>query len=254
MKYEDMFKYNQGVVPDGVIRVSPSSIKDLIKNRPFWIKSNVLKIRKQDDMTNANIGTVLHAMIEGTYKGLYEEEILEAGLSYFEFTNSWRVSEMLKIMYSQWKETYYLTDREVKQNETWLEYQPNDKVILSGTCDRISDGVIIDYKSSGSKISSIDSYRGQLYLYAWIARKMGMDIHSVRVVGVPRPRWSDKTEKFGVCSVTSITEPIDEEYMSKLITDVKDAIQDIIQACDSQEILNWIKSTEILNPYDRSDV
>ena len=64
-KYEDMFKYNSGrKLEEGCIRISPSGVKDLIKNRPHWINVNVLGNRKQDDMTNANIGTIIHAMIE----------------------------------------------------------------------------------------------------------------------------------------------------------------------------------------------
>jgi hypothetical protein len=251
---EDMFKYNAGVKPENGIRISPSGIKDFIKNRPHWIKSNVLGIRKQDDMSNANIGTIIHAMIEGVYLKIEPNDILQAGLDYFDFSDRWHKEEMLNIMFKSYMEDYYPTDMETQQNELWLEFKPNDRIIISGTCDRISNGVLIDYKSSASKVSRLDSYRSQLYLYAFMARQQGIDVHSIRVVGIPRPKLSEKTDKWGVCTVTSITEGIDEEYMQRLIGLIQEASKDILQVLDEPKILNWLESTQIQDPYDRSHV
>ena len=253
-KYDYMFKYNSGEPKEGQIRISPSGIKDLIKNRPHWIKSNVLNQRKQADMTNANIGTVIHAMIEATYKGIEPMGVLQAGLAYYEFTNMWDVGQMLEIMYESWKREYYPTDSEGGTNELWLEFEPSKEIVISGTSDRIVNNTIIDWKSTGSKLSSIDSYRGQLYMYAWIARKNGYEVDNIQAVGITRPRFSSKTKEWGKSSISVVNEPIDEEYLKILIGKVQHSVKDVLEVIGNKDILDWIGSTDILDPFDRSNI
>ena len=249
--------YNEGQTKEGQIRISPSGVKNLIYNRPFWIKQHILGMREINNKESLDLGTAMHHLFESYLLGKELSVSLPEAIEYLEmqgYSDTHEAHERLTKMFYMWKDNIHeFAEGEIK-TEQWLEFEPNDKIKMSGTLDAMFGDTILDWKSSGTRKKSLDAYKHQLYLYAFIARQQGMIVNNVGavVIKTPAKRTEPKGDEiFGSSAIDIIIEKIDEEFMDKFIKDLKESIKDIQFVIENQTILDWIKNTSIPDPYNR---
>lgn len=246
-----MFEYNEGVILENQLRISPSSVNDLLGHFPYWFKSKVLKQKYEyGKPDNRVIGTIIHKLIETLYTGEHTyDEVMAEGINYMEANNisdTWEMITKIGLMFDTWKEEFYNKYPKPRKLEHWLEFEPSNRIKISGTCDVIFDKTVFDWKSTQKKKSSISQYKNQLYLYAWLLRKEGATIENVGICFIQHPL------KSGNVNIVVIEEPIDEDYMKDLIAKIRTASELAIEAYDNETIRDFLSKIEVKSPYDRS--
>lgn len=247
-----MFEYNEGTVKENQIRISPSSVGDLITNFPYWFKAKVLKqpydYGKPD---NRVLGTVVHAMIDNYYsKEMSHEVLIERSSEYIinsGVSDSWDMIQMADVMFEAWIEEFGKKNKP-SSSEQWVEFEPNDRIKISGTYDAIFDKRVHDWKTTASKKSDFGSYKSQLYLYAWLLRRSNVDIDEIGITYIQKPLKSGKV------NVVTLIEPIDDGYMNQLIIKIQKASKKAIEALDNDVIREFISEIDVRSPYDRSSI
>lgn len=176
--------YNSGnPLKEGQIRISPSQVSMLSDNELGWYKSNVLGERNPSN-TAMRLGTLTHYMCSCYLLGEFQPsdvEIVE-WLDRENETDQWRVIDDAKLMAKCFKDNWEC-DGDGLLSEHWVEYEPNEKLILSGTADIITDDTVWDIKTTSKAKSSIGDYWMQLYTLAYIMRMNGRDnINNIGVI------------------------------------------------------------------------
>lgn len=246
-----MFGYNEGTLKMNQVRISPSGVNDLLGHFPYWFKSKVLKqdydYGKPD---NRVLGTVIHAMIENYYTSQYAPEyVLNQSSEYIEqmgVSDSWELINKADLMFDAWVEEFGSKEGKPSSLEQWVEFEPSDRIKISGTYDALFEHTLFDWKTTTKKKTIIDNYKNQLYLYAWLLRKQGKIIDNVGVCYIQQPLKSGKV------NIVKVVEPIDGDYMVNLINRVKTASEKVIEAYDNEVIKNFLSEIEVKSPYDRS--
>lgn len=119
------------------------------------------------------------------------------------------------------------------------------------TVRRLSDGMIVDYKTynSATEPKSIPfDYKIQTLAYAWIYRQMGIEINRIRLVYVNRPidtrSISEKTGKpIGkvtpprVTVLTEVITPDDWELIDNTLKLIAETVQYVRQHPDTAHLL-----------------
>lgn len=257
-------EYNKGNLKENQLRVSPSGVKFLLENTPHWINENVLGNRNVSNKTNMDAGTAFHYMIEKYYENQDMVNVVNEALEWLEkegHTDTWEAEEQLTKMFDVWVNEFPKTIQEKPEMEQWVEFEPNDKIMLSGTVDAIfrKTKLLIDWKTSGSRKKDIKSYKSQMYLYAWLLRQNGCEINKVGACVVKRParrkKPTEDNEVFGDSAIDIIIEPIDEDYMSELIQNIKERIK-LVEMAHSNELtpIEWLSLVGVPDPYDRGNL
>lgn len=244
-----MFEYNEGTIKENQIRISPSGINDLIGHFPYWFKSRVLKQPYEYGKPDARVrGTILHALIESYYGKHTEDYVMSQVPEYLEkmgITDSWQMMNDIDLMFNAWKEEFG-SKHKPDSMEQWLEFEPNDRIIISGTYDALFGDTVTDWKTGSKKKSNIDSYKNQLYLYTWLLRKQGKEVNNIQVCFIQTPL------KSGAVNIVVMKEPIDEDYMTSLISSIQVCSKNAVKAMDNQDIKEFLSSIPAKSPYDRS--
>lgn len=221
--------YDDGMsqLPKGVFRISPSSFNSFMVTPHIWYRTQVLKDEEFifKGSTASVLGTVVHYCAEcaAKYKKPDIEEI-ERYTDTFKYNKDVDLIEVGK----QYKDmantliTEYVGRQVFKEVETYLKYDLGDGVWVAGSVDAITNGSIIDYKTYNSKAKprAIPShYLYQLLIYAFLAKKSGIDITHVTLVYINRNIVGGISEKTGKPlksyppEVTKISRAVTEEDM-----------------------------------------
>ena len=228
-----MFEYKAGTKPENGIRVSPSGVDKLLTNHPKWMQEFVYGIDRFQGNANTRLGTIVHALIENYYIKKYSadrmEEKIEEYLEKEGVADRWEFTGKAYAMFNSFVENYASKNVVPDVHEGWVEYQPNSRIVVSGSFDALDGKTVVDYKTTRNKKDKITiEYRRQLYMYAWALRQNGTEIDSVRIVYIQQPL------KSGNCNIYVDEEPIDEEFMADLIDDVKDKAKIVLSVMDGK--------------------
>lgn len=234
--------YNNGILKEGQIRISPSQVSMLSDNELAWYKSRVLGENVFNGNTATRLGNVVHYHVESILKGIEEPKESEV-IDYLESqdeSDMWRILDESKQMVNAFKDNYKLDLNGECLSEYWLEYEPNDKVMLSGTADIINGECIWDIKTTSKIKSSIGDYWMQLYMLVYLARKNGIDINQVGIIYLVSP-----TKTLGARYV-AIKEDVNEEKLSSFITWLQTKVKKIIYAKD-HDMVDILLSSNLLS-------
>ena len=133
--------------------------------------------------TKTYLGTVVHAFAE-TYYTMGEfnpHAILENAP---EEVDRAVVLSSYKLMCTQLEDKYLSLHKKPELIEHFMTLKLDADFTIQGTCDAYDDGVLIDYKTSGRPVKTIDDYINQMHIYAYLLSTIGKEVHTYRVVNI----------------------------------------------------------------------
>lgn len=192
------------LLPEGSFRISPSSVAKFTEKKWEWYQENVLGNKIFEGSTSTVLGSCVHRIAESYIK-----------------TNAVDKDELYAYIDSQSNpeiDKEYIKDQFIPMGQALIDYLrvfgiPDrseeaiackivDNVYAAGTADAVIGDTLIDFKTTSK--TSIDetympnNYKWQLLTYAYIYRKMGVDINRIRIVWITNNivgRVSEKTGK-----------------------------------------------------------
>jgi hypothetical protein len=225
-------EYNSGdKLKDGQIRISPSQVSQLSDNEWKFYQRAVLGENDFTGNTATRLGTVTHYYAEAILKGIEAPNDSEV-IDYLESQNEadmWRVCDDSKAMAKAFEDNYKNDLSNNVESEKWFQYEPNDKIMLSGTADIVDlkTNTIWDIKTTSKLKSSIGDYWLQLYTLAYIARQNDCEVDNVGIIYLIAP-----TKTMGA-RYAAVKEPIDEDRLAKFIKWLQVKAKKIIYARDN---------------------
>lgn len=239
-----------GVLPEGSFRISASQFNSFMSYPHSWYREQVLGESGFMGNTASVLGTCVHYVAEMVGKGSHPDvdqieqyitncstlDEVDTNGNYLPNTDV--DAQVVRDQYEAMATVLineYLLHNMPSQVEPFVMHELQPGYFPSGSIDCIyNDDCIVDYKTynSATKPKTIPrNYRYQLLIYAYICRKMGMNISRIRLVYVNRAidgRYiSEKTGK--QCGkvtppgVTVLTESIESEDM--------DFIESLLNLC-----------------------
>ncbi|MEE3693883.1 PD-(D/E)XK nuclease family protein [Campylobacter sp. CLAX-22107-21] len=198
------------IIPEDSFRISPSMISKFSDKKWEWYQSQVLGNTIFEGSTSTVLGTIIHRIAEvcTKFKTNEEREVLRTEIpNYIEsFSNNPEINiahikEQYKPMGNallDYLNIWGYPDR----SEEAIAYKVCDGVYAAGTADAVIGNTLIDYKTTSNQSVSEyympQNYKVQLLAYAWIYRKLGVDIQNIRIIWITNNivgRVSEKTGK-----------------------------------------------------------
>ena len=224
--------YGGEPLAEGKIRLSPSSISNMFRNSGDWYQESILKKNPFSGNTASRLGSIIHNRIELFYQGkTHDKQIEEDWLAKEEESDMWAITEVVDDMFEQWVEQFGKLHPKPEHLEKFMSFEPMEDIVVSGSCDAIFGDTITDWKTSKAKKSSIGAYMYQLYIYAWLARKEGMEINNIQVVYIMQPTKTMKS-RIEICK-----EPICEERMTWLLSRLKLESELLLECRDNPSLV-----------------
>jgi len=197
------FEYNAGSdLPSDAFRISPSQISRFFDNSTAWYREMLLGEEGFTGSTASALGNCIHAAAEMYAKeGKIHYDQIDAYINQLPsdhdipFIQS-QYPGMVDILLNE-----YLTSNLPTESELFLSHEIRPNIYAAGTIDSIRGTAIIDYKTTSSKSppNKISRpYWFQQLVYAYLARKNGYTINSIRLVFITTNemnRYSEKTGK-----------------------------------------------------------
>ena len=225
-------------LPDGIFKISPSSFNNFIKYPHNWYREQVLGESGFEGNTSSVIGTLVHYVAEKVAKGKTpdKEEMAQYVVNHSDNPDveSSVVLGSYVAMAERLVNDYVLKNMPTRVEE-FISYDMGGGVWVGGSVDAVDgETCIVDYKTYNSKTKpkSIPmNYKYQLLIYAYIYRKMDVEIDRIRLVYVNRTIDGGISEKTGKplksypSEVTVLTEVItadDMEFIESVLTLCKD--------------------------------
>lgn len=164
--------------------IRASSARSFYEVPAMWYKTHILGQDRFEGNTNTYLGTLCHKYAECyfTLKPYDYMEILA------EAPDCVDKEGILKDMPAIEKELklYLDTLEPPSLIEQYLKGFETAHFITQGTIDAYykEGGVLVDYKTSSVKKSSIDEYRQQLNIYAYLMALNGYEVNTIRIVNI----------------------------------------------------------------------
>jgi hypothetical protein len=141
----------------------------------------------------------------------------------------------------------FLSQTPITTSELFESFELQPTIHVGGSIDAYHNGIIYDFKTMGSLDTARipqkvpRSYWFQQYTYAWILRKRGYDVHTLKLVYVTRNntgRYNDKGKplKDYPSEVHVLTEPISSDSLN-----IIDSTLNLI----AESVLAWQKHPEL---------
>lgn len=201
--------YNQGDIKEGQFRISPSQLNKFFSDSGSWYKENVLNQNRFEGNTSSVIGSLLHHRIEEYYKGNFinldtlTEEEFEYLARYKDnpVVDGWVVPEDFIAMWKVWLDSEWSMLEPIVV-EPFISKQVTDEYIIGGSVDmvyKLPNGkvVLVDWKTTAKKPSSVTQYLMQNKAYCWIYEQLGKKIDYYSWVYITRPTRSAAKGKEG---------------------------------------------------------
>ena len=222
MNYKENY---EGLIPEGAFRISPSSVAKFTDKKWEWYRSQVLGEEVFKGNFFSVLGSCVHRIAE-SYTKLQKVDKQEL-YDYVEASECLEQEEKDRIKDQVIPMGQVLIDYlrvhgipEKSEDAICVELMPG--VYVGGTADALIGDTIVDYKTT-SKTTPDDfihmHYKWQLLTYAWIYRKLGVDVTRMRIVWITQNVVGRISEKTGKpmkdypSQVVSVTELINEEDM-----------------------------------------
>ncbi len=234
----EIFQYERPEVPaDCIHAISPSQIEKFFTYPKVWYEEMILGKEKSFIGSTASVtGTICHYIYEQITKGN------QANLTR-EYINA-QLDEYCAIMKNpdinpdQVKIDYPLVSNEVvnsyvlphNQGTTVLKTEEMvvgkvmDGIYIAGTCDRIENDCIVDYKTVATKPNENQipfGYKIQLLSYAYAFRQKGYEINRIRIVYGVKPT---KTIGARCFVVTEVIDYIDEKFINNTLRLIAESV------------------------------
>lgn len=180
-----MIKYND-IKIEGKTKISPSSFVESMISPSTWYKSQILKEGGFKGNTASVLGTLVHAKIEAYYNdSVLPESDISAYLSQYvdnPDVDEWSIRDNLEGSYKAWVKDYGTKYPKPDELEKALVFEPSGiDYYIAGSCDARQGNIVIDWKTSATKKTSIGNYRYQLLIYAWVYKQLGVKIDTMRI-------------------------------------------------------------------------
>ena len=200
---KDYFKYNngEGVVPEGVFRISPSGLSRFFDATTAWYRENLLGEEGFTGSTATALGNCVHVGAE-MYVDTKEVDHSQI-LAYIDSLDENYDKEFIKEQYPVMLDTLinnYLMNNMPSETELFLAKELSKEVWVGGSIDSIIGDIIVDYKTTSSKNppnTVSRPYWFQQCTYVWLARQHGYNINSFRLVYITTNDTGRVSEKTG---------------------------------------------------------
>lgn len=273
-------EYNDGgsILPKGAFRISPSSIGNFFSEKRAWYGEKLLGEEiKFKGSTSSELGNIVHHITEVIANcKITGEEYNSAKLhtaieEYIDLLDTEKYDTSL--IHSLWKNMgemlvkEYVLEHNTLITEPFVYHEILPGIFPSGSIDAITSssptdtwenalngtetGVLTvrDFKTASSKPSSMSySYTLQIYTYAYILRKMGVNITEVELCFVVRPTKTLPVRTF------NFKKPFDDQaynFIESILKLIADSVQCFKDWPDLQYILAGdyrLKKNEIPRP------
>lgn len=202
------FEYYTGLdkLPADAFKISPSRLSSFLDSTPAWYRENLLGEEGFTGNTSSHLGTVVHGLASMYIKeGVVRLEEAEAYINSITDpeVDKEHIRNQYYPMFEALRQQYLVTVTAGDESEGFYLKEVKNNCFLAGSIDllRTEQGEIVDFKTTGS-LTAPDrfsrAYFFQLLAYAWLCRKLGYDIHTIRLVYITQNvvgRISDKTGK-----------------------------------------------------------
>lgn len=240
----------KGIIPDGDFRISPSMVSKFNDKKWEWYASQVIGEDTFKDNKSTILGTCIHKVAEEWIKngnfplGLteYIDSFNELELSEKEFIKS-QLEPMGNALID------YLSFFGTPEiSEETIKYEIMPHIWVAGTVDAKIDDCIVDFKTTSIQTvqeKMPNNYKWQLLTYAWIYKKLGIEINKIRIVWVTQNRVGEISQKTGkplkdyYSMAYPITEEITEEDM-RFIDDYLHLIAETYQMAKDKPELTYL--------------
>ena len=202
MNYQENY---EGLLPEGAFRISPSSVAKFNDKKWEWYQENILGNKQFLGNTASVLGTCVHRVAESYIQlGKVDKSEIYAYIDSMkdnpDVDRDYVASQFgpMGEALIDYLRVFGIPERSEETIITELE----GGVYVGGTADAVIGDTLIDFKTT-SKTSIEEgyipnNYKWQLLTYAYIYRKLGVDINRVRIVWITNNivgRISEKTGK-----------------------------------------------------------
>lgn len=220
------FDYTVVELPeDCKFKISPSSISKFFEFPVVWYKDQVLKDQQFTGNTGSVLGSIIHGLAESYAKGLpTSKELVEDYLLGYRMhpdVNCAEIRElypdMAKILIND-----YIRHNKPTSVEESLVSHVKEGIYLAGTCDNLTNTMVVDYKNVATKPSETIpwNYYIQLMAYAYMYKKeKGVDVDRIRLVYTVRPTKTLPVRQFVVTKTIDATDYQNIENVLTIIAD-----------------------------------
>ena len=220
--WKKSFEYYSEELPQGHFRIAPSGISKFFECSAAWYTDSVAKLGTFAGNTSTHLGTIVHACAEAHSLGF---EIDHVAISFHisrleeEFKgikddhgNPLLNAHMIRQSYGEmatevckWIDSQGKPVRVEEYIHTYLKDSPDDEsnIMVGGSVDAVfergSDLILTDWKTATSARDKSDErkHRLQLLTYAYVYKKLGVDITHIRFVTITVPKRNRVSEKTG---------------------------------------------------------
>lgn len=209
LKSLDYVENYTDLIPEGNFRISPSMVSKFSDKKWEWYQNQVLSNSTFAGNTSTVLGTCVHRCAEVFSKCKNEEEraILRTEIPNYIDTFSMNPDVDISFCKEQWKPMgqaliNYLTLYGVpERSEDKIAYKLMDGVYVGGTADAVIGDTLIDYKTTSTKEPSCvlipNGYKMQMLAYAWVYRKLGIEINNLKLIWITQNNVNRISEKTG---------------------------------------------------------
>lgn len=182
------FSYYSGSdkLPEGAIKISPSSFSSFFDETHRWFRERVLGEEPEfQGNTMSTLGTVVHGLAEMYMRtGEVDAEPVEEYLA--TITDPDIDLAFVREQYKGMYDTLYrrFLSKHIGTPEPFLHEVILPGIVLAGSIDLLTDTEVVDYKTTRGRVPTTipRKYWFQQMCYVWLARKKGLAINSFRLV------------------------------------------------------------------------
>lgn len=204
-------------------RISPSMVYQFTSKKWLWYQEQVLGNSQFEGNTSTILGTIIHRIAEEFTK---TKKVNKQAL--YDYIDTFKDRDDVDIEYI--KEQFMIMGQELinylttfgvpDKSEKEVSFNIMENVFIAGTIDAIENDTIIDYKTTSNLTPPTkipDSYKYQLLTYAWICKKLGMNIEKIKIVWITHNQVGRVSEKTGnplkdyPATIATTAEVVDED-------------------------------------------
>lgn len=220
MDYKDQYT---DLIPENVFRISPSMIYKFTERKWEWYRNQVLGETTFEGNTSTVLGTCIHRVAEEFIKtGKVDKQAL------FDYVDKQSIDIDVEFIKQQIKPMgnalldYFRVYGLPNKSEFRIATELMEGVWVGGTVDAMIGTTIIDIKTTSEKSPKMyipNNYKWQLLTYAWIARKLGIEVNTIQILWVTNDETGRVSETTGKrlkdypAQVVPVTNIITEEDM-----------------------------------------